>query len=435
MTKKKTNLTITHAAGLIEYLEQNSLKSIKTNIANVFPPKNTIIRKTFRNITFKGDFHSIEFKKVKFKRCEFEGIWGFYCLLQECEFEDCSFRNCRFSHLELDWNAVYFLRCYFRNIEIDEGCAFNLTFDECHLNNCSFISLIPSENIRFYNSNIDDSLFQSMQHYEYDEVVNRDDEFIDILFQDCNLTSTNFHRMDFKNGRFVDSILYKVGFMDCVLETESFILNKELQYGSYASMDFQTILQSEDIGQKTLSYYFNIKNKVNLKEIISGMTTQKNFSTVFISYSFKDSDFAKKIAERLNNHGIRTFIWEKDAPGGKPLEEIMTSNISAHDKLLFIASKNSIRSRACQFELTTARKKQEASWENVFFPISIDNYLFEIKKINIRPIELANEYWENIEEIKRVNTLDFSAFKSKDYSERDFDELVQKIIDGLQINT
>jgi hypothetical protein len=127
-------------------------------------------------------------------------------------------------------------------------------------------------------------------------------------------------------------------------------------------------------------------------------------------------------------------MWQKDAPGGKPLEEIMTAGITAHDKLLFIASENSIKSKACQYELTTARMKQEASWENVFFPIAIDDYLFRVKKSQIRPIDLANEYWENIEEIKRINALDFSAFNNKDSKAIEFQKAFDKIIDGLRIS-
>lgn len=433
MAKEKLKVIIEGHSSLMKYLLENSPKSIGNKKVGPFEFENKVIRKTLRNFIFKGDFHGIEFKKVKFKNCDFEGIWGFFCIFQDCEFEACNFRNCRFSHLEMDWNALYFFNCYFRNVELDEGVVFNLTFEHCNLTNCSFGGLFPSENVRFYNSNIDDSLFQSMQYYEEGEVVERDDEFVDLLFHECNLEGTNFHRMNFKNSRFYDSVLYKIGFIDCTLESDSFIVTKKLKYDSYATMDFQTILQSDEIDHTILSQYFNIKNKVNLKEIISSMTTQKNFSTVFISYSFKDSEFAKKITTLLNDKGIRTFMWEKDAPGGKPLEEIMTSGISAHDKLLFIASENSIKSKACQFELTTARKKQEASWENVFFPIMIDSYLFNVKKSQIRPIELANEYWENIEEIKRINALDFSAFNNRQYLEKDFDTMFQKIVDGLQI--
>jgi hypothetical protein len=334
--------------------------------------------------------------------------------------------------MEMDWNGLYFHQSHLRNIELDEGSVFNLTFDESTLTSCTLIGLNPSENIRFYSSTIEDSHFESLQYYG-NEKPERDDEFIDLLFEDSTINSTNFHSIDFRNSRFNNTILYKTGFIDCELESESFIVTKQLKYESYATMDFQTILQSDELDDAILSGYFNIKNKVNLKEVISGMTSPKVFSTVFISYSFKDTVFAKKINDALNKKGIRTFMWEKDAPGGKPLEEIMTSGITAHDKLLFIASENSIKSKACQYELTTARKKQEASWENVFFPITIDDFLFKVKKAQIRPIELANEYWENIEEIKRVNALDFSNFNNKPFEEKDFEERFEKVVDGLKI--
>ena len=399
MATAKLKTVIDGTLSLMKFLKKNFPKSIGVAKKGFYEKENRIVRKTFKDFAFKGNLHAIEFRGVKFDNCDFDGIWGFFCIFQNCEFKDCAFRNCRFSHLEMDWNCLYFEKCYFRNVELDEGSVFNLTYDSCTLMTCSFGGLYPSENIRFYDCDIDDSHFMTLQYYK-DNKVERDDEFIDMLFEDCRVDSSNFHRLNLRNSRFVDTILYRCGFIDCFVDNECFIVTKKLKYDSYATMDFQTILQSDELNDEILSSYFNIKNKVNLKAIVSGMTTQKIFSTVFISYSFKDSEFAKKINDSLNNQGIRTFMWEKDASGGKPLEDIMTSGIGAHDKLLFIASEYSIRSKACQFELTTARKKQELSWSNVFFPITIDDYLFKVKKSQIRPVELANEYWENIEEIK-----------------------------------
>lgn len=432
MKVEKQKTLIDGTPSLMKFLKMNFPNSIGVSKKGFYEKENRVVRKTFRDFVFKGNLHGIEFRGVKFINCDFDGIWGFFCIFQNCEFKKCIIKNSRFSHLEMDWNGVSFEKCYFRNVEMDEGSVFNLTYDSCTLMTCSFVGLFPSENIRFYDCDIDDSHFIALQYYE-DNKVERDDEFVDMLFQDCRIDSSNFQRINLRNSRFIDTILYKSGFIDCFVDNECFILTKKLKYDSYATMDFQTILQSEELNYEILSTYFNIKNKVNLKAIISGITTQKNFLTVFISYSFKDSEFAQKINDSLNNKGIRTFMWEKDAPGGKSLEDIMTSGIGAHDKLLFIASEFSIRSKACQFELTTARKKQEISWNNVFFPITIDDYLFKVKKSQIRPVELANEYWENISEIKLVNALDFSPFNKKEYNQADFDKMFQKIIDGLKV--
>ena len=52
------------------------------------------------------------------------------------------------------------------------------------------------------------------------------------------------------------------------------------------------------------------------------------------------------INQLLNQRGVKTFIWEKDAPGGKRLDDIMSVNIKKHDKILFIASQYSINKPA-----------------------------------------------------------------------------------------
>ncbi|MBL7718588.1 MAG: TIR domain-containing protein [Flavipsychrobacter sp.] len=432
MIDKKTEIRGT--VQLMSFLKKNSPKNIGIQKKGLFERKNRVIRKTFRNFSFHDDMHDIEFLSVKFIDCDFVGIFGFYCLFRNCEFQNCNLRNCRFTHMEDDWNGVYFINSQLRNVELDEGCVFNLTFGNCLLISCNVIGLNPAENLRFYNSRLESSHFEGLFYYEEENVL-RDDEFIDLLFEDCILDTTNFNSINLKNSRFRDTILYKSGFIDCYLDDQCIQTTKKLQFESYATMDFQTILQSDELNDEILAEFFNIKNRVQLKDIISGMTTAKTFSTVFISYSFKDYIFANRINDALNRKGIRTFMWQKDAPGGKPLEEIMTAGITAHDKLLFIASENSIKSKACQYELTTARIKQEASWENVFFPITIDDYLFKVKKSQIRPMEQANEYSENIEEIKRVNALDFSEFNNRDFEEKDFELAFDKITDGLRIGT
>ena len=123
----------------------------------------------------------------------------------------------------------------------------------------------------------------------------------------------------------------------------------------------------------------------------------------------------------------------KDAPPGQPLEDIMTSGIKVHDKVLFIASKDSLKSNACQFELSEGRKKQAETWENTIFPIHIDDFLFQVTKNQIRPIEQANEYWANIEEIKRVNSVDFSEFNKDRINIKKFKEAINKIVTALRL--
>ncbi|MEI9945852.1 MAG: TIR domain-containing protein [Chitinophagaceae bacterium] len=391
-----------------------------------------VSRQTFENIYFKGSLQGVEFNSCKFKNCEFDGVFGFFLVLKKCKFYDCQFRQTRFRRMEMEWDDVEFHKCHLKNVDFDEGCVWNIFFFNCTLTSFSMVSLDPMSNVIFQDCEIDQSYFSHLQSYKEGEAI--DDEFPDISFEDCRIDHTFFNTVDLRNGYFFDTMLFKTSFMDCHLGKNTFFLSKELKFESYAAMDFQTIVKSEPLDKKIMKTLFNIPDAVNLKKIVGDMIKPKIFSTVFISYSFKDSSFATRLNEVLNKKGIRTFLWEKDAAGGSPLDEIMTSGINEHDKLLFIASENSIRSKACQYEITTARKKQEQSWENVFFPIFIDRYLFAVKKSDIRPIETAVEYWENIEEIKRVNALDFSIFNTAVIVKKVFDKAVNKIVEGLKID-
>jgi len=418
---------------IMQYLKTYSAKSIGKPKSGIFERKNRIVRKVFKDTMFSGNIHDIEFRSAKFVDCEFDGVWGFYCLFQNCRFKNCIFRNCRFSHLEDNWNGVYFNNCSFRNVEIDEGCVFNMSFDECWLISSRLNGLFPSENIRFYDCTIESSNFQDMNYHE--DKPERDDEFVDLLFFNCLIERTGFHDVNLRNSRLVNTVLLRSTFNNCELDDETIVVTEKLRYRNNATMDYQTIMNSDELDEKTLIEYFSINDGKGLKSFFEDATNpQTKYFTTFISYSFNDAAFAQKINDILTERGIRTFLWEKDAPGGERMNEIMSKNVFKHDKILFIASKSSIRSKACQFELSTARKKQEVLWENVFIPITIDQYLFDVKKENIRPIALADEYWENIEEIKRVNVLDFSAFVRQGFNPSDLNEQVDKIVSGLKFS-
>jgi uncharacterized protein YjbI with pentapeptide repeats len=415
--------------GLFKFLKRKKTKTPGDLKAEYYDPK--VHKQTFDSIYFKGSFTGVEFSSCKFKNCEFDGVSGFFVMMRKCKFSTCHFSQTRFRRLEMDWNDVEFQKCHFRNFELDEGYVWNIFFLNCNIIGMSMMYLDPMTNVIFRDCEIEQSYFAHLQTYKKNKKI--DTEFPDVSFEDCRIDTTFFNSVDMRNSYFFDTMLFKTSFLDCHLGNNTITVSRELKFDSYASMDFQTILKSPALDKKIMTTFFNVPEDVNIKTVVSKMIEPKIFSTVFISYSFKDSQIAILLNLALNKKGIRTFIWEKDAVGGSPLDEIMTSGINAHDKLLFIASENSIRSKACQYEITTARKKQEQSWKNVFFPIYIDSYLFSVKKSDIRPVDSANEYWENIEEIKRVNALDFSKFNIKKINSREFNKAVEKIVAGLKI--
>jgi len=286
-------------------------------------------------------------------------------------------------------------------------------------------------NVEFLECNIEDSHFRSIVYYG--PGVPLEESAHDVMFTDCDIMDSYFSSVDFRNSRFEGCTLYFSVFLNCTLDDQTISAGDKKLQPVYASMDFQTILKSNITNLQVLQQYFNI-HIPDYKTRISEVTTKMEYKKIFISYSFKDQAFARALNDTLKKNGVKTFLWENDAPGGEYLEDIMYKNVYNHDVMLFIASEHSLKSKACQFELSTGRKKQEENWNNMFFPIHIDHYLFEVRQNQIRPLDKAEEYWKNIEELKRMNSQDFSLYSALPKDKTiDFEKMVvQKIITQLQ---
>lgn len=207
--------------------------------------------------------------------------------------------------------------------------------------------------------------------------------------------------------------------------------NNEKSWGTN-SIDVISLKQSENLSSKILKRVFNIEPEYQLQ--VKKMLKEKIMSSVFISYSLKDSDIARNINEFLKSKDVTTFLWENDARGGKTLKDIMKSNIDSKDRLLFIASENSLKSEACHFELTQGRKKQDKLWKTILFPIHLDDFLFRIEYDEIRPRAKRDEFWENIQELRDINSLDFSKFKNGiGRKKKEFNKLMEKLVDSLKM--
>lgn len=392
-------------------------------------PSQGVCSHIFKNYHFSGKFEGFLFKSCKFVDCTFENIWGFFHYLKKCEFTGCTFRNSRFSHGQFGWTELVFFKCYFRNVEIDEGDLDNSIFQDCEISGLKLAEDLF--NVEFLDCRIEDSHFTSIVYYG--EGVPLEETAYDVIFTKCNIIDSYFSSVDFRNSRFDACSLYFCIFLNCTIADQTITIGDVKLRPVYASMDFQTILKSDITDPQVLQQYFNI-HVPDYKARISEISTEMTYKKIFISYSFKDQLFARALNDILKKNGVKTFLWENDAPGGEYLEDIMYKNVYNHDMLLFIASEHSLKSKACQFELSTGRKKQEETWQNIFFPVHIDNYLFEVKQNQIRPLDKADEYWKNIEELKRVNSQGFSQYANISIVDAtNFEQaVIQKIVTQLQ---
>ncbi len=155
------------------------------------------------------------------------------------------------------------------------------------------------------------------------------------------------------------------------------------------------------------------------------------YCSLFISYSTKDNWFARKINDSLISNGVKTFLWEKDALHGELLKEIMFENVNKFDRVMFIASENSLKSDACHYELTKARERQDKTWKTVLFPVHIDDFLFKVRKEQIRPINKREEYWLNILNLREIHSFDFSDKVNIDEPEK-FYKAIERLLISIK---
>jgi len=383
--------------------------------ANFSNERRLVIRnKTFSNLNlYRAHFNNLEFEECLFQNCRFTDIY----------FGSVTFRNCKWDHgiLGLTLHNSEMIHCHLEATRIERFEVIEADLIDVAVNNSTEIMSIffngdsNIENVNFTNSFLVDGRFQQTRNIG------------SVIFDRCNLLECHFTNMNLAKTFFRKTILMRSIFSNCMLTSKTIAATCSTEENNYSSIDLHTISNSQSILPTILEKVFGILEP-DIKAFALGLTKRIELQSAFISYSFKDKEFALALNQALLMKGVVTFLWEKDAPGGKPVLTIMSENVQKHERLVFIASKNSIRSEACQFELSEGRRKQERNWETILFPIHIDPFLFEVKPEDIRPREKREEYWTNIQELRAINSLDFSVFNKKSIfkSERFF-----KAVDAL----
>lgn len=377
--------------------------------------KQTFTKKKLRNIAF--DF--IHFKDCEFIHCQIDDInsWG------------AIYENCVFTHSTLSKAGFYecdIINCSFNGCMANYFLFSDTSLSDVQFNYCGellefYFGGTAASNVSFKNSHIAHSRFEPNLTGE---------EKRNYIFDSSLVTSCYFDNNNLSKSFFTNCALNKSIFANCYLSSSTFSSDNITENNEFASIDFHTINQSDRLNEDTLRKVFGIV-EADVKSFTSGLSNDVVLQSVFISYSFKDKLFANRLNEALRSKGVLTFLWEKDAPGGRPLRRIMMENVKSFDRLLFLASTNSIKSQACQFELSEGRKKQDVNWTTVFFPIHIDNYLFEVQKDDVRPREKQDEYWKNICELKEINSVDFSVFNAHKFDAIEFDKAVSILRNNL----
>lgn len=375
-------------------------------------------------ILSKKDLTGCSFNKCKFVNVSFFNISSEYLFFKFCDFTKCVFED-----------------VFIQDAEFENSFFYSVNFNGFLLSE-TFIANSSFENVEFFRGEIDSCILQNVvidmsylnaTYFEYSGYATKlaGDDSYDLKVKNSEIIYSHFKDYNLANTTFNDVEMRSVSFIDCNINNRTFANNVRIfGSGQLLYIDIQSILKS-DIDKATLKL-FGIHNE-SAKEYIQDLATEVKYQSIFISYSFKDKIFAQALSHEFMSRGVKSFFWERDAPGGKRLKHIMYENVNNHDRLLFIASEHSLKSEACHYELQEAREKQDKEWRDIYFPIHIDNYLFELRKDDI-PRKHRDVFWENIEEVKEFHSKDFSAFKTEeDFKSPEFEEAVKQLIKDLKL--
>jgi len=377
----------------------------------------------FEGILLKDQkIYGADLQAATFNNCTFINVEFIQCSFYMIALENCTFNNCtiRFSNfVDVECQNVRF-----NFATITETTFADIRFIQTIFSECPELSDLRFSSCPFVNSAF---LKCTLAHVAFDYQLEQKHEAFAI--EDCYIARCAFDWMNFENVSFSSSAVSYCSFTNCQISPNTILDNNNTPKSEFNSIDFQTILRS-NISFHILEKLFGIHSP-DIKSYVMEMVSKVELHTVFISYSFKDNTIANLLNEALKKRGVMTFLWQKDAPGGKRLKQIMSTYVNKFDKVLFIASKNSLKSEACHFELTNGRKKQDKNWDLVLFPIHIDNFLFSVSEEDI-PRKNRVEFWTNIEELREINSMDFGPFTRENIDPEIFDQQMDKLIKGLR---
>jgi WD40 repeat protein len=106
-------------------------------------------------------------------------------------------------------------------------------------------------------------------------------------------------------------------------------------------------------------------------------------SSIFISYSRKDIDFAGKIVQSLAENDLDTWVDWKSIPKGEDWEQEIYRGIEAAETFLFLISPDSIKSEICNKEIAHAIKNNKRVVPLLVRDADLKNFFDEIPKKEI----------------------------------------------------
>lgn len=178
-----------------------------------------------------------------------------------------------------------------------------------------------------------------------------------------------------------------------------------VEVSGHCTIDFHTLSTSNSLPNSFLL-------KIGLPEHIIinlpdlSQERNKRFYPVFLSHSWANKPFARKLYEALIAKGVNVFFDEKKFKPGDNLYESVSKGIENYDKMILVCSKDSLtESWWVDREIDRVLAKEKDLFNEIgesvhlLIPITIDDYVFQwkgAKKEDIKRYMIGNfKNWED----------------------------------------
>jgi hypothetical protein len=130
---------------------------------------------------------------------------------------------------------------------------------------------------------------------------------------------------------------------------------------------------------------------------------------VFISYSHRDREFVRRIAQDLTSQGVEVWIDEWQMAVGQDIETVLDESIAAYDYFLLVLSGSSIASGWVRHELDMALKKEIDGRSGFVLPILLDPVQVPPSIADRQPLDFTADYQAGLQAL--VGTLSHVTLK------------------------
>ncbi|MBZ5522305.1 MAG: toll/interleukin-1 receptor domain-containing protein [Acidobacteriia bacterium] len=148
------------------------------------------------------------------------------------------------------------------------------------------------------------------------------------------------------------------------------------------------------------------------------------FYSCFISYSFKDQEFADRLFADLQTNGVRCWFAQHDMQAGKTVHEQIDTAIRLHERLLLIVSSASINSEWVKTEIAKARKREIKERKRVLFPIRLNISFDQLQEWECFDADRGKD---SAREIREYYIPDFTGWKNHDKYQQEFKKLLRDL--------